>query len=134
VVAAVGFEVLKLFATFLIGRATNNPLYATFGVIVGLLIWINFVSKLLMFAAAWTATQPYSLEPVVAGEDGAGRSTGLAAGTEPVSVVAPADFEPVPAEQTEPGPGRRGGWRRAAIGAAAGASVAAALTRRARQR
>ncbi|MDQ1619179.1 MAG: rane protein [Actinomycetota bacterium] len=134
VVAAVGFEVLKLFATFLIGRATNNPLYATFGVIVGLLIWINFVSKLLMFAAAWTATQPYSLEPVVAGEDGAGRSTGLAAGTEPVSVVAPADFEPVPAEETEPGPRRRAGWRRAAIGAAAGASVAAALTRRARQR
>lgn len=68
--AAVGFELLKLLGTFLIGRTTNNPLYATFGVVVGLLVWMNFVARLTMFAAAWTAT-------------------------EPVAPVAPGDFEPV---------------------------------------
>ncbi|MGZ4596811.1 MAG: YihY/virulence factor BrkB family protein [Actinomycetes bacterium] len=131
-VGAVGFEILKLLATFLIGKVTSNPLYATFGVIVGLLVWIYYVSKLLVFAAAWTATQPYSLEPSSFGEVGAGRNTGLAAATEPVSVVAPADFEPVPAgapAASRTGR-RRGGWRRVALGAAAGAAVAATLTRR----
>ena len=78
--AAVGFEVLKLLGTFLIGRVTQNPLYATFGVVVGLLVWMNFVARLTIFAAAWTATQPYSLEPADLGEAGAGRSTGLAPG------------------------------------------------------
>lgn len=105
-VAAVGFEVLKLAATFLIGRTTTNPLYATFGVIVGLLVWINLVSNLLMFSAAWTATQAHSFEPAAPGEDDAGRSTLLASTS------------------------RRGGSRNALIGAAAGAGVAAVLTRR----
>ena len=88
---------LKLLGTFLIGRTTQNPLYATFGVVVGLLVWINFVARLSIFAAAWTATQPYSLR---AGRPrlrtGAGRSTGLAAATEPVPRSRPGDYEPVP--------------------------------------
>jgi membrane protein len=61
--AAVGFEVLKLFGTFLIARTTQNPVYATFGVVVGLLVWMNFASRLLVYAAAWTATEPGSPEP-----------------------------------------------------------------------
>lgn len=110
-VAAVGFEVLKLLATFLVARTTNNPVYATFGVIVGLLVWINFVSRLLVFSAAWSATQPGSLEPV------------------PVVARAP---EAVPAGATEADTDghRRSGWRKALIGAAAGAGLAAMLTRR----
>lgn len=55
---AFGFELLKLVGAFLIVRTTENPVYATFGVIVGLLIWINLVSQLLMFVAAWAATAP----------------------------------------------------------------------------
>ena len=130
--AAVGFELLKLLGTFLIGRTTQNPLYATFGVVVGLLVWMNFVAKLTIFAAAWTATEPYSLQPVRLGEKGAGRRTGLAAATEPVSPVAPGDFEPVPVGP--PGTrvvsgARKPGWRRAFAGAAAGAGVAAWLMR-----
>jgi membrane protein len=131
VLAAVGFEVLKLLGTFLIGRTTHNPVYATFGVVVGLLVWINFVSKLLVFAAAWTATQPYSLEPDQIGEDGAGRSTGLAAATEPVRVVAPADYEPVPVGAEEVGSSRRTFTvRSVVVGAALGAGLAGLLTRR----
>ena len=130
--AAIGFELLKLVGTFLIGRTTQNPLYATFGVVVGLLVWMNFVAKLTIFAAAWTATQPYSLEPADLGEAGAGRSTGLAVATEPVAPVAPGDFEPVPvgAPSTRVMAGRRRTSRRlAAVGAAAGAGVAAWLMR-----
>jgi membrane protein len=131
VLGAVGFEALKLLATFLIARTTSNPVYATFGVIVGLLVWINFVSKLMMFAAAWTATQPYSLAPAATGEEGAGRSTGLAVQTEPVSVVAPRDFEPVPVSaDTDDDVRRRVGWRRTVVAAAIGAGAAAFITRR----
>ncbi len=131
---ACGFEILKLLGTFLIGRTTENPLYATFGVVVGLLVWMNFVARLTMFAAAWTATQPYSLEPADVGEAGAGRSTGFAAATEPVVAVAPADYEPVPVGPTRTQAanreGSRGsGRRRAVFGAAAGAGLAAWLMR-----
>jgi len=127
---ACGFELLKLVATFLIGRTTSNPLYATFGIVVGLLVWMNFVARLTIFAAAWTATQPYSLEPGDPGEAGAGRSTGLAAATDPVVPVAPSDYEPVPVGPIATRvPARRPGWRRAAFGAAAGAGAAAWLMR-----
>lgn len=56
VVAAAGFEILKLVGTFLIGRTTSNPVYGAFAIMVGLLIWINFVSRITLVAAAWTAT------------------------------------------------------------------------------
>jgi membrane protein len=132
---ACGFELLKLLGTFLIARTTQNPLYATFGVVVGLLVWMNFVARLTIFAAAWTATQPYSLEPADLGEAGAGRSTGLAAATEPVAPVAPTDYEPVPVGPTRTRqPTNRSGWRRAAFGAAAGAGAATWLLRLRRKR
>lgn len=53
---AVGFEALKLVGTYLVGHFMHNPIYASFAVIVGLLIWINLVSRLILFTAAWTAT------------------------------------------------------------------------------
>lgn len=132
VLGGVAFELLKLVGTFLIGRTTANPVYATFGVVVGLLVWINLVSKLLLFVASWTVTQPYSLGPAAPGEAGSGRSTGLAVATEPVSVVAPPDFESVAAADVEAAPAgvARGGWMRALLGAAVGAVVAAFITRR----
>jgi membrane protein len=58
VLGAVGFELLKVAGAFLIVRTTQNPVYAAFGVIAGLLIWINLVSQLLMRVAAWGATAP----------------------------------------------------------------------------
>lgn len=54
------FEILKVFATFLLGNTMRNPVYATFAVAVGLLVWINFVSRVTLLAAAWTATEAYS--------------------------------------------------------------------------
>ena len=130
--AAVGFEALKLLGTFLIARTTDNPVYATVGVVVGLLVWINFVSRLLIYAAAWTATDAYSLEPGGIGDPGAGRNTGLFAATDPVRAVAPADYEPVPVAPgpDAPSPGRMRTVRGAAIGAAVGAGLAGIVSRR----
>ena len=85
-----------------------------------------------MYAAAWTATQAYSLEPGGIGEPGAGRSTGLAAATDPVRAVAPADYEPVPvaAESGGASPGRMRTVRGVVVGAAVGAGLAGFLSRR----
>lgn len=138
VLGAVGFELLKLVGTFLIARTTSNPLYATFGVVVGLLVWINLVSRLLVFTAAWTATQPWSLDPAAVGDRGAGRNTGLAAATEPVAAVAPADYEAVPLEADDAlGPsaasattGGGGRWTRTLGGAVLGALAATWVARR----
>jgi inner membrane protein YhjD len=54
---AVGFEILKLFAALLIGSTTRNPVYASFAVVAGLLVWIGVVSRFVLFTAAWTATR-----------------------------------------------------------------------------
>jgi membrane protein len=130
--AACSFEVLKLVGTLLIGRTTENPLYAAFGVVVGLLVWMNLVARVTVVAAAWTVTQPFSLYPGDLTEEGAGRSTPLAAATEPVTVVAPPDYEPVPVPAGAPSPARSRKpsrpWRTFALGAVAGAGGLAMLT------
>ena len=105
--AAVGFEVLKLFGTFLIARTTQNPVYATFGVVVGLLVWINIVSRMFVYVVAWTATEQRPPEP--AGYDSV-----------PVGVGA-----------VDPGSSRSTlTVRGALVGAALGAGLAGVLTRR----
>jgi membrane protein len=53
---AIGFGVLKQAATLLLGQTLTNPVYGTFAVIVGLLVWINFSARLVLYVAAWTAT------------------------------------------------------------------------------
>jgi membrane protein len=60
--AAVGYEVLKVVGTFYLTRVTSNPTYGPFASAVGLLIWIDLVSRFLLLTAAWTATgqQPAS--------------------------------------------------------------------------
>ncbi len=56
VLAAVLFEIVKLVGSFYIKRTTHNPVYGTVAVAVGLLIWINLVSRIMLFCAAWTVT------------------------------------------------------------------------------
>jgi membrane protein len=59
---AVGFGILKIVGAVLIARTTNNPIYGTFAVVIGLLIWINFVTRLTLFTAAWTVTGPFDTD------------------------------------------------------------------------
>ncbi|RFS86293.1 YihY/virulence factor BrkB family protein [Actinomadura spongiicola] len=54
---AVGFEILKQIASLLIARTTENPVYGAFAVLVGLMVWINVVSRFALYVAAWTATR-----------------------------------------------------------------------------
>ncbi|MFJ5969694.1 YihY/virulence factor BrkB family protein [Streptomyces sp. NPDC093060] len=54
---AVGFELLKVLLSGYIQGVAAKSMYGAFGVPVALLLWINFTAKLLLFCAAWTATQ-----------------------------------------------------------------------------
>jgi membrane protein len=54
--AAVGFEILKQAAAVFLGLVANNATGALFGPIIGVLIFANLVSRLLLFVTAWIAT------------------------------------------------------------------------------
>ncbi|UQX87820.1 YihY/virulence factor BrkB family protein [Jatrophihabitans telluris] len=55
-IAAIGFEVLKLVGTIYIERATKSPAVAVIAPVLGILIWIDLVSRYLLFCVAWAAT------------------------------------------------------------------------------
>ncbi|MFJ2192497.1 YihY/virulence factor BrkB family protein [Kitasatospora sp. NPDC087861] len=63
-IGAVGFELLKVLLASYLGSVAGKSLYGAFGVPVALLLWINFVSRLLMYCVAWTALA----DPVAARE------------------------------------------------------------------
>ncbi len=66
---AVGIEILKFVGTRLLAGTTGNPVYGTFAVIVGLLVWFNFISRVVMYAAAWCVVGPVpTLEAQLAAE------------------------------------------------------------------
>jgi membrane protein len=67
ILAAVLFEVLKRVGAIYIERTTENPLYGAFAVVVGLLVWINLVSRMLLFCAAWTVTAPFDSDVAPSG-------------------------------------------------------------------
>ncbi len=46
---------LKVLGTSLLGGASNNPLLASFAVLLGLLIWFNVVCQVMLMAASWIA-------------------------------------------------------------------------------
>lgn len=48
--------VLQLLGGALLGGASSNPLLASFTALIGVLIWFNFMSSLLLLVAAWIAT------------------------------------------------------------------------------
>lgn len=54
-VGGVGLSILKLSAAVLLPRLTANPFFASFAVVVGLLIWLNLIARLTLFSAAWAA-------------------------------------------------------------------------------
>lgn len=61
-IGAVGFELLKLLLSGYMQGVATKSMYGAFGVPVALLLWINFTSKLVVFCAAWTATQGKEVE------------------------------------------------------------------------
>jgi membrane protein len=52
-IGAAGLGVLKVLGGSLLGVSKNNPLLASFAVILGLLIFFNFVCQVILISAAW---------------------------------------------------------------------------------
>ena len=54
---AVGFELLKLCLGGYLAQVAAKSVYGAFGTPIALLVWINFMAKLLLYCAAWSATE-----------------------------------------------------------------------------
>ncbi len=54
--AAVGFEILKIVGTYTIAKTANSPTAGPFAGLLAVLIWIQLVARYLLFSCAWTAT------------------------------------------------------------------------------
>ncbi|RDH76118.1 inner membrane protein YhjD [Mycolicibacterium moriokaense] len=59
---AVGFEVFKLVASFYLKSVVNGPAGATFGPVLGLMVFAYITARLILFATAWAATAKENLE------------------------------------------------------------------------
>ncbi|MFE0606349.1 YihY/virulence factor BrkB family protein [Streptomyces sp. NPDC058892] len=64
-IGAAGFELLKLLLSGYMREVAAKSMYGAFGVPVALLLWINFMAKLLLYVSAWTATRDGEAEAEV---------------------------------------------------------------------
>lgn len=55
-IAAIGFEILKIVGTFYIARVVKSPTGAAVGSVVGILVWMDLVCRFLLYCVAWAAT------------------------------------------------------------------------------
>jgi membrane protein len=63
--AAVGFEVFKQVAAIYLKSVVRSPAGATFGPVLGLMVFAYVTARLLLFATAWAATSTPNLPPTV---------------------------------------------------------------------
>jgi membrane protein len=61
VIAAVGFEVFKQVGTIYLRSVVTGPAGATFGPVLGLMVFAYITSRLILFATAWAATSTENL-------------------------------------------------------------------------
>ncbi|MGH8961523.1 MAG: YhjD/YihY/BrkB family envelope integrity protein [Jatrophihabitantaceae bacterium] len=66
--AAIGFEILKIVGTFTIAKSAGSPTAGPFAGLVAILIWIQLVARFMLFCAGWmavlTAEQTAPVAPV----------------------------------------------------------------------
>jgi membrane protein len=60
-IAAVAFEIFKLVAAVYLSSVLRGPAGATFGPVLGLMVFSYITARLILFATAWAATSPESL-------------------------------------------------------------------------
>lgn len=60
-IAAVAFEVFKLVASIYLRSVVTGPAGATFGPVLGLMVFAYITSRLILFATAWAATTPENM-------------------------------------------------------------------------
>lgn len=147
---AVGFELLKAAAYFLIEQTKGNPAFQAFGVSLILLIWINYFSRLVLYAASYAYTSPAAVRlreaRSVAAESEAAEVGPERSGPEALPDTKPREYEsaigaaPAPASSPlapggrHPAAGPRGRGTVAAVGAVVAATGAAAVLARRRAR
>ncbi|MFF4348115.1 YihY/virulence factor BrkB family protein [Streptomyces sp. NPDC001530] len=83
-IGAVGFELLKLLLSGYMRGVASKSMYGAFGVPIAVLLWINFTVKLLLFCAAWTATQSDESAEDAEGTEGEGDEGGAGGTEDPV--------------------------------------------------
>lgn len=55
---AIGFELLKQLSRFLLAATENQPAFQAFGIALVLVVWINYFSRVIVYAASWAHTHP----------------------------------------------------------------------------
>ncbi len=55
---AIGFEILKQLSGLLLTTTRGQPAFQAFGIALILVVWINYFSRVVMYAAAWAHTSP----------------------------------------------------------------------------
>lgn len=60
---ALGFEVLKQLSGLLLTGTRGQPAFQAFGIALILLVWINYFSRVILYAAAWAQTSPLAERP-----------------------------------------------------------------------
>lgn len=55
---AIAFEVLKQVSGLLISATQGNPAFQAFGIALIVVVWINYFSRVVLYAAAWAHTSP----------------------------------------------------------------------------
>jgi membrane protein len=55
VFGGIGLTLLQLFGTRLIAGTMDNPVFASFALVVGLLVFLNLISRVILISAAWAA-------------------------------------------------------------------------------
>jgi membrane protein len=63
-IAAVAFEVFKQVASIYLRSVVTGPAGATFGPVLGLMVFAYITARLILFATAWAATAPENLAAV----------------------------------------------------------------------
>ena len=96
-IAAVGFEVFKQLGSIYLKSVVHGPAGATFGPVLGLMVFAYITARLILFATAWAATSTENLTAA------------------PVDAPAPAQI--TPRVQIREGLGVRGALTAAAVGA-----------------
>ncbi|MGY5954897.1 inner membrane protein YhjD [Kosakonia sp. BK9b] len=67
-IAAVGFEVIKIIMTWTLPSLVKSPSGAAFGSVLGLMAFFYFFARLTLFCAAWIATAQYKDDPRMPGK------------------------------------------------------------------
>ena len=88
VFAAFGFGIMKIAGSSYIAHfvSRGSRVFGTFAVVAGLLVWINIVSRFVLYAAAWTVTAPYNDDALPSGTSSP--AAALAAGLSPTQARA----------------------------------------------